>query len=90
MNVTVVVDEPVFFSEVAGEKNSSGFRKVIRIRSKICDRLARELHRFWVLEGGSLFRYKIEIIIFKENSLLNELQHNSDITLKTIQNRKQL
>jgi hypothetical protein len=44
VNVTVVVDEPVFFGEVAGEKNSSGFRKVIRIRSKIGDRLARELH----------------------------------------------
>jgi hypothetical protein len=56
VNVTVVVDEPVFFSEVAGEKNSSGFRKVIRIRSKIGDRLTRELHRFRVLECGRLSR----------------------------------
>ncbi len=58
VNVTVVVDEPVFFGEVAGEKNSSSFRKVIRIRSKVGDRLARELHWFRVLKGGSLFRLK--------------------------------
>jgi hypothetical protein len=44
VNVTVVIDEPVFFSEVAGEKNSTGFREVIRIRSKVGDRLTRELH----------------------------------------------